>query len=165
MFSNRDVKRVREELLRDAPYAETYEDYEDPPMAPPIPKRTVSTRGSPLRPRSPDGVSLLPRLDQPPFREDLSIVCNWRADAERPDPDALNWTTQADHSEIVRTYYEAQAKNPNVVLPVPITRQNGELRPCVAPYPVAQQTPAGQQVPMTTRWSDDEMAQWNVNGM
>ena len=162
MFSNRDVKRVRDELLRDAPYAETYEDYEDPPMAPPIPKRTVSTRGSPLRPRSPDGFSMLQRLDQPPFREDLSIVCNWRADAERPDPDAkrpdpdaLNWTTQADHADVVRSYYEAQAKNPNVVLPVPITRQNGELRPCTAPYPVAQQTPVVQQVPMATRWSDD----------
>ena len=167
MFSNRDINRVREELLRDASYAETYEDYEDPPMAPPIPKRTVSTRGSPLRPRSPDGVSMLQRLDTPPFREDLSIVCNWRADAERPNPDALNWTTQADHADIVRSYYEAQAKNPDVVLPVPITRQNGELRPCTAPYPVgqqisanqhipeAQQTPVGQQVPMATRWSDD----------
>jgi len=161
MFSNRDIKRVREELLRDASYAETYEDYEDPPMAPPIPKRTVSTRGSPLRPRSPDGVSMLQRLDTPPFREDLSIVCNWRADAERPNPDALNWTTQADHADIVRSYYEAQAKNPDVVLPVPITRQNGVLAPCTAPYPVgqqtpeAQQTPVGQQVPMTSRWSDD----------
>jgi len=166
MFSNRDIKRVREELLRDASYAETYEDYEDPPMAPPIPKRTVSTRGSPLRPRSPDGVSMLQRLDQPTFREDLSIVCNWRADAERPNPDALNWTTQADHEDIVRSYYEAQAKNPDVVLPVPITRQNGVLAPCTAPYPVGmqreapqapvvQQTPAGQQVPMTSRWSDD----------
>jgi hypothetical protein len=105
---------------------------------------------------------MLQRLDQPPFREDLSIVCNWRADTERPDPDterpdpdALNWTTQADHADIVRSYYEAQAKNPNVVLPVPITRQNGVLRPCTAPYPVAQQTPVGQQVPMATRWSDD----------
>jgi len=163
MFSNRDIKRVREELLRDASYAETYEDYEDPPMAPPIPKRTVSTRGSPLRPRSPDGVSMLQRLDTPPFREDLSIVCNWRADAERPNPDALNWTTQADHADIVRSYYEAQAKNPSVVLPVPITRQNGELRPCTAPTQVAQQTPVVQQtqlvqqVPMTTRWSDDAL--------
>jgi hypothetical protein len=161
MFSNRDIKRVREELLRDASYAETYEDYEDPPMAPPIPKRTVSTRGSPLRPRSPDGVSMLQRLDTPPFREDLSIVCNWRADAERPDPDALNWTTQADHADIVRSYYEAQAKNPDVVLPVPITRQNGVLGPCTAPYPVGQQAqadqhiPEAQQVPMTSRWSDD----------
>ncbi len=175
MFSDRDIKRVREELLRDAPYAETYEDYEDPPMAPPIPKRTVSTRGSPLRPRSPDGFSMLQRLDTPPFREDLSIVCNWRADAdrsdqdadrpdpdaERPDPDALNWTTQADHADIVRSYYEAQAKDPNVVLPVPITRQNGVLRPCTSPYPVAQQAPVAQQthvahqVPMATRWSDD----------
>jgi hypothetical protein len=155
MFSNRDVKRVRDELLRDAPYAETYEDYEDPPIVPPTPKRQLGTTGSPLRPRSPDGVSMLQRLDQPPFREDPSIVCNWRADtptdAQR-DPDALNWTTQADHAEIVRTYYEAQAKNPDIVLPVPITRQNGELRPCTAPYPVN----GIQQVPMTSRWGDDE---------
>ena len=165
MFSNRDVKRVRDELLRDASYVETYEDYEDPPIVPPTLKRQLGTTGSPLRPRSPDGVSMLQRLDRPPFREDLSIVCNWRADAERPDPDALNWTTQADHADIVRTYREAQAKHPDIVLPVPITRQNGEIRPCTAPYPVAQQTPAGQQVPMTTRWSDDEMAHWNVNGM
>jgi hypothetical protein len=63
----------------------------------------------------------------------------------------------------VRSYYEAQTKNPNVVLPVPITRQNGVLRPCTAPYPVvmgapvAQQTPVAHQVPMTTRWSDDSM--------
>jgi len=46
---------------------------------------------------------------------------------------------------------------------VPITRQNGVLRPCTAPYPVpqqtpvAQQTPAAHQVPMTARWSDDAM--------
>jgi hypothetical protein len=154
MFSNRDVKRVRDELLRDAPYVETYEDYEDPPIVPPTPKRQLGTTGSPLRPRSPDGVSLLPRLDRPPFREDLSIVCNWQADVD----DALNWTTQAEHAEIVRTYYEAQAKNPDVVLPVPLTRQNGELRPCTSPYPVSQQTLAtGPQVTMTTRWSDDEM--------
>ena len=157
MFSNRDVKRVRDELLRDAPYAETYEDYEDQPNVPPTPKRQLGTTGSPLRPRSPDGVSMLQRLDQPPFREDLSIVCNWRADAERRDPDALNWTTQAEHAEVVRSYYEAQAKHPGVVLPVPITRQNGELRPCTAPYPVAQQIQAAPQVPMTARWSDDAM--------
>lgn len=156
MFSNRDVKRVRDELLRDASYPETYEDYEDPPSVPPIPKRQVSTFGTPLRPRSPDGVSMLQRLDQPPFREDLSIVCNWRSDAERSDTDALNWTTQAEHADVVRSYYEAQAKNPNVVLPVPITRQNGVLRPCTAPYPVAQQIPGAHQVPMATRWSDDE---------
>ena len=155
MFSNRDVKRVRDELLRESSGAfnpETYEDYEDPPVVPPTPKRQLGTTGSPLRPRSPDGISLLPRLDKPPFREDLSIVCNWRADADRPASDALNWTTQADHADIVRTYREAQAKHPDIVLPVPITRQNGELRPCTAPYPVAQ------QVPMTARWSDDEMA-------
>ena len=159
MFSNRDVKRVRDELLREASYAETYEDYEDPPIVPPIPKRQLGTTGSPLRPRSPEGVSILPRLDQPPFREDLSIVCNWRADtptdasanAQR-DPDALNWTTQPEHAEIVRSYYEAQAKNPGIVLPVPITRQNGELRPCTVPYPVQ----GAQQVPMTSRWCDDE---------
>jgi hypothetical protein len=159
MFSNLDVKRVRDELLRDAPYAETYEDYEDLPIVPPIPKRQLGTTGSPLRPRSPEGVSILPRLDQPPFREDLSIVFNWRADAStdssanaQRDPDALNWTTQADHAEIVRSYYEAQAKNPDIVLPVPITRQNGELRPCTAPY----QVQGAQQVPMTSRWCDDE---------
>jgi hypothetical protein len=149
MFNNRDIKRVREELLRDASYAETYEDYEDLPTVPPVPKRQVGTTGSSLRPRSPDGVSMLQRLDQPPFREDLSIVF---ADTEQQRvDDALNWTTQAEHAEIVRTYYEAQAKNPDVVLPVPLTRQNGVvLRPCTSPYPV------GQQVPMTTRWGDDE---------
>ncbi len=154
MFSNRDIKRVRDELLRDASGTynpETYEDYEDPPTFPPIPKRQFGTTGSPLRPRSPDGVSMLQRLDRPPFREDLSIVFNWRADADSSGADALNWTTQAEHAEIVRTYQEAQAKNPDVVLPVPLTRQNGVVRPCTAPYPVAA------QVPMTTRWSDDEM--------
>jgi hypothetical protein len=154
MFSNRDVKRVRDELLREVSYVETYEDYEDPPTVPPVPKRQLGTTGTILRPRSPDGVSMLQRLDQPSFREDLSIVF---ADAgQRRVDDALNWTTQAEHAEIVLAYYEAQAKNPNVVLPVPLTRQNGVIRPCTAPYPVAEQIPAGQQVPITTRWSDDE---------
>jgi hypothetical protein len=153
MFSNRDVKRVREELLRDASgeyNPETYEDYEDPPLTPPVPKRQISTIGSSLRPRSPDGVSMLQRLDRPPFREDLSIVGNWQTDAAQRDADALNWTTQADHEDIVLAYHAAQAKKPEVPIPVPITRQHGELRPCTAsyPYPVAQGS-------KTLHWSED----------
>ena len=149
MFSDPNVKRVRDELLLDASgnyNPETYEDYEDPPTFPPVPKRQFGTTGLQLRnPWSTDDVSI---LDQPPFRGDLSIVYNWQADDTLGDPDALNWTTQAEHDDIVRTYQEAQSKNPGVVLPVPITRQRGELRPCTAPYPV-------NQGPTTTHWCDD----------
>ena len=137
MFSNRDVKRVRDELLRDA------ECPEDDPHAvrarkedaPPVLVRQLATTGTPppSPPRSPEGRSLLPRLDKPAFREDLSI---------------FNWRTREEHEEIVRRFREL--KDPKG--PVPVTRQNAIHRP-EAQSSVAVDVPLTVQR-TTSRWSD-----------
>lgn len=138
MFSNRDVKRVRAELLRDA------ECPEDDPHAvrarkedaPPVLVRQLATTGTPPSspPRSPEGRSLLPRLDKPTYREDLSI---------------FNWRTREEHEEIVRRFRESNDPKG----PVPVTRQNAIHRP-------EAQSSVAVDVPLTvrrttSRWSDD----------
>ena len=138
MFSNRDVKRVRAELLRDA------ECPEDDPHAvrarladaPPVLVRQLATTGTPppSPPRSPEGRSLLPRLDKPAYREDLSI---------------FNWRTREEHEEIVRRFRESNDPK----CPVPVTRQN-------AIHPPEAQSSVAVEVPLTvrrttSRWSDD----------
>ena len=137
MFSNRDVKRVRAELLRDA------ECPEDDPHAvrarrgdaPPVLVRQLATTGTPppSPPRSPEGRSLLPRLDKPAFREDLSI---------------FNWRTREEHEEIVRRFRESN----DTKCPVPVTRQNA-LHPPEAQSSVAVDVPPTVQR-STSRWSD-----------
>ena len=137
MFSNRDVKRVRAELLRDA------ECPEDDPHAvrarrgdaPPVLVRQLATTGTPppSPPRSPEGRSLLPRLDKPVYREDLSI---------------FNWRTREEHEEIVRRFRESN----DIKGPVPVTRQN-------AIHPPEAQSSVAVDVPLTvrrttSRWSD-----------
>ena len=137
MFSNRDVKRVRAELLRDA------ECPEDDPHAvrarveeaPPVLVRQLATTGTPppSPPRSPEGRSLLPRLDKPTYREDLSI---------------FNWRTREEHEEIVRRFRESNDPK----CPVPVTRQN-------AIHPPEAQSSVAVEVPLTvrrttSRWSD-----------
>ena len=147
MFSNRDIKRVRAELLRDA------ECPEDDPHAvrarlddvvvvarrgdaPPVLVRQLATTGTPppSPPRSPEGRSLLPRLDKPAFREDLSI---------------FNWRTREEHEEIVRRFRQSNDASQG---PVPVTRQN-------AIHPPEAQSPVAVDVPLTvrrttSRWSD-----------
>ena len=140
MFSNRDVKRVRAELLRDA------ECPEDDPHAvrarledaPPVLVRQLATTGTPppSPPRSPEGRSLLPRLDKPAYREDLSI---------------FNWRTREEHEEIVRRF--RASTNDVSQGPVPVTRQN-------AIHPTEAQSSVAVDVPLTvrrttSRWSDD----------
>lgn len=148
MFSNRDIKRVRAELLRDA---ECPEDDPYPVRArlddvvvvarrddiPPVLVRQLATTGtpppSPPRPLSPVGRSLLPRLDKPTYREDLSI---------------FNWRTREEHEEIVRRFRESNDES----CPVPVTRQN-------AIHPPEAQSSVAVDMPLTvrrttSRWSD-----------
>ena len=137
MFSNRDIKRVRAELLRDA------ECPEDDPHAvrarladaPPVLVRQLATTGTPppSPPRSPEGRSLLPRLDKPDYREDLSI---------------FNWSNRDEHEEIVRRFRESNDPKG----PVPVTRQNA-IHPPVAQSSVAVDVPPTIQR-TTSRWSD-----------
>ena len=137
MFSNRDIKRVRAELLRDA------ECPEDDPHAvrarvagaPPVLVRQLATTGTPPSspPRSPEGRSLLPRLDKPAYREDLSI---------------FNWRTREEHEEIVRRFRESN----DTKGPVPVTRQNA-IHPPEAQSSVAVDVPLTVQR-TTSRWSD-----------
>ena len=146
MFSNRDIKRVRAELLRDA---ECPEDDPYPVRArlddvvvvsrrddvPPVLVRQLATTGTPppSPPRSPEGRSLLPRLDKPAYREDLSI---------------FNWRTREEHEEIVRRFRESN----DTKGPVPVTRQNA-IHPPVAQSSVAVDMPLTVQR-TTSRWSD-----------
>ena len=138
MFSNRDIKRVRAELLRDA------ECPEDDPHAvrarledaPPVLVRQLATTGTPppSPPRSPEGRSLMPRLDKPAYREDLSI---------------FNWRTREEHEEIVRRFRESNDTSG----PVPVTRQN-------AIHPPEAQSSVPVDVPptiwrTTSRWTGD----------
>ena len=145
MFSNRDIKRVRAELLRDA------ECPEDDPHAvrarlddargatgadaPPVLVRQLATTGTPppSPPRSPEGRSLLPRLDKPAYREDLSI---------------FNWRTREEHEEIVRRFRESNDTSG----PVPVTRQNA-IHPPVAQSSVVVDVPLTVRR-TTSRWSD-----------
>ena len=146
MFSNRDIKRVRAELLRDG------ECPEDDPHAvrarrddvvvahrgdaPPVLVRQLATTGTPppSPPRSPEGRSLLPRLDKPAYREDLSI---------------FNWRTREEHEEIVRRFRESNDPKG----PVPVTRQNA-THPPEAQSSVAVDVPPTVQR-TTSRWGDD----------
>ena len=138
MFSNRDVKRVRAELLRDAecPEDDPYPVRARVEDAPPVLVRQLATTGTPppSPPRSPEGRSLMPRLDKPAYREDLSI---------------FNWRTRAEHEEIVRRFRESTDTSG----PVPVTRQN-------AIHPPEAQSSVAVDVPLavrrtTSRWSDD----------
>ena len=138
MFSNRDIKRVRDELLRDAecPKDDPHAVRARKEDAPPVLVRQLATTGTPppSPPRSPEGRSLLPRLDKPAFREDLSI---------------FNWRTREEHEEIVRRFRELNDPRG----PVPVTRQN-------AIHPTEAQSSAAVDVPLTvrrttSRWSDD----------
>ena len=138
MFSNRDIKRVRAELLRDA---ECPEDDPHPVRArtddvPPVLVRQLATTGTPppSPPRSPEGRSLMPRLDKPAYREDLSI---------------FNWRTREEHEEIVRRFRESNDTSG----PVPVTRQN-------AIHPPEAQSSVPVDVPptiwrTTSRWTGD----------